>query len=428
MNTLILYRLTISSFLMLLSLSLCAQKTKSSPAHSELIKESNKRIKDYQDLSAMGYNDIQIFQDLGNVNFLVENFEAAVFWYTKLMQVSENGVIGPGYYERYQYALEQTNPTTSSSSLPPGKDWWASIKEDYEKRGKSYRELPFGALEAASIDKGSKKSDAIPTHGDLTELDFADEEFNNPAYGKMDPFENVMETAMSITEDGKTAYFSKGIYIEPKFGIFSKKQLVHKIYEAKKVKGKWTQIREIALAPKYYSSLNPTISADGKRLFFASDMPGTFGNYDIYVTDRKKDGSFGIAKNLGEKVNTKKDDLYPNLANGNLLFFASNGRKGHGGLDVYMVQVDQKKVGKSVNLGAPINSAQDDFSIILKTDKNTGYVMTNRGKDNQKLHKVAFTINPKKEKVLDEQRNREIFNAIHGDIQIDYSNTVFEDQ
>lgn len=427
MNTVLLNRLTLCSFLMFLSLSVFAQKTKSSPAHADLIKEANKRISDYQELSSMGYDDVQIFQDLGNVNFLVENFEAAVFWYNKLIQISKDGVIGPGYYERYQYALEQTNPTTSASSLPPGKDWYTSIKADYEKRNKSYKDLPYGALETASFETNSRDN-STPTHEDLAALDFTDEEFSYPTSGKMDPFENIMETAISVTKDGKTAYFSKGIYIEPKFGIFSKDQLVHKIYEAKRINGKWGQIREIALAPKYFSSMNPTISADGKRLFFASNMPGTYGKFDIFVADKNKDGSFGVAKNLGEKVNTKKDDLYPKLTNGNLLFFASNGREGYGGLDVYMVQVDQKKVGKSVNLGAPINSVQDDFGIMLETDTNSGYVMTNRGNANKKLHKVAFTIQPDRDKEINAQRNQKIFNALHSDIQIDYSNTVFEDQ
>ncbi len=428
MNTALLFRRALCSFLVLVCLTLSAQKTKSSPAHSDLIKEANKRIRDYQELSSLGYDDVQIFQDLGNVNFLVENYEAAVFWYNKLIQISKDGVIGPGYYERYQYALEQTNPTTSASSLRPGKDWYASIKQDYENRDNAFRELPLDAFGTASYQSGSSNRAAEPSHADLSALSFEDEDFRAPIAGKMNPFENIMETGMSITKDGKTAYFSKSIYIKPKFGIFSKDQLVHKIYEAKKINGKWSQIREIALAPKYFSAMNPTISSDGKRLFFASNMPGTFGKFDIYVADKKKDGSFGIAKNLGEKVNTKKDDLYPSLTNENLLFFASNGRKGHGGLDVYMVQVDQKKVGRSVNLGAPINSAQDDFGIMLKTDTNTGYVMTNRGSSNQKLHKVAFTMEPDRKKELNLERNQKIFNALHSDIQIDYSNTVFEDQ
>ncbi|TFG74219.1 MAG: cell envelope biogenesis protein OmpA, partial [Flavobacteriales bacterium] len=192
--------------------------------------------------------------------------------------------------------------------------------------------------------------------------------------------------------------------------------------------GQWRNIKEVALAPKHASTMHPTVTADGKRLFFASDMPGTFGKYDIYVAAIQSNGSVGVAKNLGEKVNTDKNELYPNLAGGTTLFFASEGREGYGGLDVFMVQVNNKKVSWAVNLGNPINSEEDDFSIFLMADKGEGYVMSNRGKDNGTITKVAFSYTNKGNNQATEKREYNLLEALNNDLRIDYSSSVFDNE
>ena len=202
--------------------------------------------------------------------------------------------------------------------------------------------------------------------------------------------ENEYKAPIAFTRDGATAYFSKAVYVKPLKGIFSKKELVHKVYKADKIDGQWKNIQEVVLSPKHYSALHPTISKDGKRLFFASNMPGTFGEYDIYVSTIHTDGTFGVAKNLGKKVNTKKNDLYPNFVGSNTLVFASEGHNSQGGLDVFMTQVGQSNVSLAVNLGSKINSAEDDFSIYLMKENGVGYVMSNRGKENDSIQRVAL--------------------------------------
>lgn len=133
-------------------------------------------------------------------------------------------------------------------------------------------------------------------------------------------------------------------------------------------------------------------------------------------------------KNLGKKVNTEENDLYPNIVGSNTLFFASEGRKGHGGLDVYRVQVDRKKVGLAVNLGSPINSMEDDFAIRFMSGKGTGYVMSNRGKEKGTIQKVVFSYSDKKKSILEERREYDLLEAFHNDSKINYSTTVFKDE
>ena len=183
--------------------------------------------------------------------------------------------------------------------------------------------------------------------------------------------------------------------------------------------------KKINVCPKYYSAKHPTVSADGSRLFFASNMPGTYGKYDIYVSEIKSDGSLGVAKNLGPKVNTKKNDLYPNLANGSLLFFASDGHKGYGGLDIYAVQVVKNSVSKSLNLGSSINSAHDDFSLSLAPEKGMGYVMSNRGAKNT-VSQIAVTYASLNENTVIKKDDELLMKVLNDTNDTDYSSTVFE--
>ncbi len=187
--------------------------------------------------------------------------------------------------------------------------------------------------------------------------------------------------SMSVTQDGKTAYFSKSNEQKPLYGLFSKKELIHEVYRAENINGKWSNITKLKVCPKYASAKHPTVSEDGTRLFFASNMRGSYGKYDIYVADINADGSLGVSKNLGPKVNTKEDELYPNIYNSTLLFFASEGRDGFGGLDLYATQVTYNKLTPSVNLGSHINSSRDDYAIQLDVEKGESYVVSNRGQN-----------------------------------------------
>ena len=235
--------------------------------------------------------------------------------------------------------------------------------------------------------------------------------------------------SMSITKDGKTAYFSKATYQKPLYGVFSKKELVHEIYRAENVNGEWTNITKMEVCPNHYSAKHPTVSDDGKRLFFASNMKGSYGKYDIYVADIKADGSLGVSKNLGPKVNTKEDELYPNIYNGTLLFFASEGRDGYGGLDLYATQVVQNTLTKAVNLGDHINSQSDDYAIQLSPEKKLGFVVSNRGYNNTiSQYTVAYGRSNKQDQYNNiAERDSGLQTAMTEGSQ-KYADTSFEDQ
>jgi len=120
-----------------------------------------------------------------------------------------------------------------------------------------------------------------------------------------------------------------------------------------------------------YSSKQPFCSADGKTLFFASDMPGGAGNFDIWSAPLQPDGTTGIPVNAGTVINTDADEQAPFFHNGsNSLVFASNGRQGMGGFDLYSATMNGSAWDTPKNLGYPVNSSRDDIYFFATQDKD----------------------------------------------------------
>jgi WD40-like Beta Propeller Repeat len=128
-----------------------------------------------------------------------------------------------------------------------------------------------------------------------------------------------------------------------------------------------------------YSYCHPTLSADGKRLYFASNMPGSLGGMDIWVSRRLKEGNWSQPINLGPKVNSSKNELFPHITEKNTLYYASNGRPdGKGGLDIFRIEIENR-ASRAYPMGEQFNTEGDDFGIMFlpKNDKK-GYFSSNR--------------------------------------------------
>lgn len=416
------YKAAFICILTIFCYTLSAQHLEMSDTSFASTQETEKRKKDYLQLKSLGYSDQEIFEDLGNVYFMSKKFETAVFWYTKLEELQKGKGLSNSYQERFQFAKAKLNHWHVSSKMDQ-RDWVAVIQEEYL--------IDPNSDENESPEYLASSSGATELHNQVDDFFDAQTNTNNsPVSLNIEaPTENASyEAPMAVAANGRIAYFTKAEYVKPTYGLFSKKQLVHKIYRAEKVNGQWKNIKQVHLSPKNYSSIHPAISGDGKRLFFASDMPGSYGKFDIYVAAIHKDGSLGVAKNLGEKVNSKKNDLYPNMVDGTTLFFASDGRKGYGGMDLYMAQVGQRKVQWSVNLGSPINSEKDDFSIFLSSEKGMGYVMSNRGASEGAVQRVAFSYAPERKNTAKASMEYNLLEALNTSSKIDYSNAFFEDE
>jgi len=150
------------------------------------------------------------------------------------------------------------------------------------------------------------------------------------------------------------------------------------IYTTKKTKGKWSRnLERVPLQHASYSIAHPSLSPDGKKLYFSSDMPGGYGGMDLYVCDNKN-GFLSSPENLGPEINTPGNEVFPFIANDGRLYFASDGLQGLGGLDIFFVLPAEDSFSYPFNMGYPINTAADDFSFYLNNDKRTGYLASNR--------------------------------------------------
>ena len=156
-----------------------------------------------------------------------------------------------------------------------------------------------------------------------------------------------------------------------------------KIYKLDKKTAGWTEINYEDPMPFCDDSIHvwgqPSLSADGSKIYFASDMDGSLGGQDIWVCNYVKKGkTWSNPINLGPKVNTEKDDMYPFIHPDGTLYFASKGHCGIGGFDVFMTKGDGTSWSEASNMRQPINSAGDDFGFICDNTKENGFFTSNR--------------------------------------------------
>jgi len=139
-----------------------------------------------------------------------------------------------------------------------------------------------------------------------------------------------------------------------------------------------------------YSVKNPSLSSDGKTLYFSSDMPGGFGNFDIYRGDIDEKGDINNVENLGQKINTEGQEMFPFIGDKNNLYFSSDSQLGLGGLDVFFTKEVDGKWASVRNVGIPVNSNADDFAFNMNESSGTGFVSSNRsgGKGSDDVYSI----------------------------------------
>ncbi len=188
---------------------------------------------------------------------------------------------------------------------------------------------------------------------------------------------------VSISKDGNTMYYGSESFNESEFVKDKDKRLKFGkiyLYKATKNGDKWSNIKPLPFNNEAYSVRNPALSADGKTLYFSSDMPGGLGGEDIWKVFVDGD-TYGTPENLGSKVNTEGDESFPYVTETEVLYFASNARKGFGGFDVF--KIDLTKGTEAVNIGEPVNTEKDDFAFAFNTTKKVALFSSNRaGVDN----------------------------------------------
>lgn len=190
-----------------------------------------------------------------------------------------------------------------------------------------------------------------------------------------EPVEGELNTELdegtpSFTPDGQTMYLSRARR-EPNASTGVE------IYTSQRSDAKWSAPVKFEITADTISSYgHPAVSPDGNWLYFTSDMPGGQGGRDIWrVNLRERQGSL---ENLGEWINTPGDEMFPYVRTDSVLYFASNGHPGYGGLDIFRAELTKSGGWNVTNMGTPVNSSADDFGITFG-EGESGFFSSNRG-------------------------------------------------
>ena len=409
------------------SLNMFSQKVKEAKADKSYDKFAYvDAIKTYERVVARGLKSQDLLQKLGNAYYFKADLVKAAKWYGELFSFSQN--IDPEYYYRYAQSLKEVkdyakademmskfnelNGTDLRAKLAASqKDYLAQIKKNsgrynVENAGINTKYSDYGSsfynnkvIFASARDTGSLANRRHAWTGErftnLYQADIIAEGFlTNSEKFSTKLNSRVNESTPAFTKDGKTVYFTRNNYINGKKGKDSEKSTLLKLYKATLEGDKWSNVKELPFNSNNYSVAHPTLSADEHTLYFASNMPGTLGQSDLYKIAINADGSFGAPTNLGNKINTEGRETFPMITSDGELYFASDGHPGLGGLDVFVSKMDKEgHFGEVVNVGEPVNSSYDDFAFLINDKTRYGYFTSNRegGKGGDDIYKFKET-------------------------------------
>ncbi|HDZ15582.1 hypothetical protein LCGC14_0854400 [marine sediment metagenome] len=390
-------------------------------AQEKLITKANKKyetfsfspaIDIYKKVLDRGYATADLLKKLGNSYYYSGEYEEAADIYKRLVSEYPNDT-PPEFYFRYAQTLRtlkdyETSKTVMAEFLRATKNdddpSWYNNEKDYLKEIKKnsgrFNVSPFqynspysefapsfykeGLIFSSDRDTGSF---ARYRHS-WTSNDFFDLykiNADSSTAGVVTKFGDGINTRLhestsTITSDGTTLYFTRNNFKDEKKLKKDKNGIIRlKIFKATLVDSIWSNIEEVPFNDDAYSVANPTLSPDGKTLYFASDMPGSLGESDIFKVSINEDGSFGAPENLGSNINTVARETFPFVSENKILYFSSDGHPGLGGLDVFAVQLKKGKSDDEVtNVGEPVNSSYDDFTFIINENTKRGYFASNR--------------------------------------------------
>jgi outer membrane protein OmpA-like peptidoglycan-associated protein len=240
-------------------------------------------------------------------------------------------------------------------------------------------------LRVPGSDVARSGNPAVLGGGSETKLEAPELPTDNTPLSKTEVFSRTLNTKyhegpMSFTKDQNFIVFTRNNTSKGKAGKSSEGVRKLKLYSSVNKNGKWVEIQELPFNSNEYSVGHPAFSPDNTKMYFVSDMPGGYGGTDIYVVEFNN-GQWGTPVNMGKEINTEGNEMFPFAAEGENLYFSSDGHEGLGGLDVFVAELKEGIAYKGVqNAGAPINSEKDDFGFITDKYRTSGYFSSNRKK------------------------------------------------
>jgi len=180
-----------------------------------------------------------------------------------------------------------------------------------------------------------------------------------------------------LSADGRTMYFTRSDYFRFRLNKDEQGTSHLMLFRAELLPdGRWGKVSSFAYNGEDFSAGHAALSADGSVLYYISDMPGGYGGTDLYACERTAEG-WAHPRNLGPTVNTAGNEMFPTIR-ADTLYFASNGHRSLGGLDIFRTVQHDGEWRQPENLNYPINTRHDDFALVMLDDRK-GYLSSNRG-------------------------------------------------
>lgn len=371
-------------------------------AYSDAIVEYENILKKYPDLTSAKMKLAECYR-------LTSRSEKAEFWYGEIVKSKECKPLHKFYYGQ---ALMNNGKYDEAKSWI--KDYNQLVPTD--KRGefalKTLDNLPLYLKDTASffiwkLIINSPNADFSPTFynngivfassrqtKDLVERkhSWTNQPFLNLYYSKgkgntfleVEPFATDVQIKFNdgpvcFNREFNEVYITRNNVVKKR--VYSSEDGVTKLklFHSKLENGQWKAITPFKYNNDEFNCAHPFISSDNKTLFFTSDMPGGFGGMDLYICKRDSvNAEWKQPVNLGEKINTLGNEVFPYLHDDGTFLFSSNGRDGLGGLDVFYCKMKDGEFLEAKNYGAPVNGTEDDFGIIFDKKTHYGYFSSNR--------------------------------------------------
>ena len=314
---------------------------------------------------------------------ILERYEEAIIWYKKYLfqkpsdSRAQSHVANTRYYRelladsmRYEFkklGVNTDRPAFGVCAMEGKMLFSASaVSPLFSADGNTGEDDPFLDVFMASIGDNMELTDVTSLEGDVNSR-----YHDGPV--TFDPETREILVTRNNMKNGRPVRDKKG-------------NVNLKIYASALAGGTWQKASELPFNSDEYSTGHPCVSSDGSLLYFVSNMDGGYGGTDIYVCERNG-LEWGQPRNLGGTVNTEGDEMFPFATTENTLYFASNGHAGLGGLDIFTSTVEGAHWKTPHNLGAPINTNHDDFSLYFNPDSEDGYFTSNRaGKGSDDLY------------------------------------------
>ncbi|MEM6831674.1 MAG: SPOR domain-containing protein, partial [Bacteroidota bacterium] len=329
-------------------------------------------------------NDPVHMYNYGELLFYLGKHEAAAYWFEKLQKAGTDDkrvahkLYSIAHFD--EFFADSADYKVSFSSINTGESDFATTY------------YQGGIVFASSREKVKNVKQYNMTQSSYLDL-YLREVLENGELGVPKKFD---KTINSPYHEGPAAFFdnytqlifTRNNYYEKRFHSSEESTLTLELFYSKKDRllGYWSEPVVLSgVADPGFSNAHPTVSKDGKSLYFVSDRPGGKGGSDIYLSVNQ-DGKWSEPVNLGEPLNTLGNESFPFLANDSTLYFSSDGHIGIGGLDCYRYNLNTQVVE---NMGYPINTNHDDFAIIVNKE-GEGYFSSNRSKKQDNIYSFKY--------------------------------------